>query len=98
VAITAQKRVCQGDIFKDIEYLEYADLINGQLEITKIPFPFVIVLTQDCDLESEFIARNSNNNDKGLVSVLLAPMYNAKQVYKGASLSGARRLRLLLSI
>ena len=32
----SEKRVCQGDIFKDIEYIEYAIEKNGIFEISKI--------------------------------------------------------------
>ena len=47
-------RVSQGDIISDVELIESATINEeGVLEISKIKFPFVFVLTQDCDLEQE---------------------------------------------
>lgn len=85
------KRVCQGDIFKDIKYIEYAIEREGNFEISKIVFPLVIVLTQDCDLDQDFNSRNettqSTNQDKYLLSVIVAPLYNIEHIYNGEHLS-----------
>ena len=89
---TSETRICQGDIFKDIEYIEYAIEKDGVFEISKILFPYVIVLTQDCDLEQDFNCRNKANSsdksdhDKQLISVLVAPLYNTEHVYEGTHL------------
>jgi len=84
-------RVCQGDIFRDIEYIEYATEKDGNVEISKISFPLVIVLTQDCDLEQDYRSREGEHagstQDKWLLSVLVAPLYNADHVYRGKHLS-----------
>ncbi len=85
-------RICQGDILRDVEMIEYAMESEGNLEISKIRFPLVIVLTQDCDLEQDHRfrwARNPQKNsaDKYLISVLVAPLYNAEHVYLGQHLS-----------
>jgi len=85
-------RISQCDIFKDIDYTEYTFEESGILEYSKITFPFVIVLTQDCDLEQDYDSRFSNDNknsnqDKWLLSVLVALLYNAEQVYEGNHLS-----------
>lgn len=89
---TQQKaRVCQGDVFRNIECVEDVTQINGTLEVSKITFPLVFVLTQDCDLEQDYRVRWSRrkaaNQDKALVSVLVAPLYNAEHVYLGQHLS-----------
>lgn len=80
-------RIRQGDIFKDIEFVEHVTEKSGVLEVSKIVFPLVVVLTQDCDLEQDYKARWSHNRptteDKWLLSVLVAPLYNAEQVYLG---------------
>jgi hypothetical protein len=86
-----QPRVCQGDIFKDVEYVEYVSERKGIIEVSKIIFPLVIVLTQDCDLEQDYRFRKPKNQektqDKLLISVLVAPLYNSEHVYEGEHLS-----------
>jgi len=84
-------RICQGDIFKDIELIEYADINDeGIVEISKITFPYVVVLTQDCDLEQDFNNRaqeTPSNQDKHLISIIVAPLYNIEHIYSGKHLS-----------
>jgi hypothetical protein len=86
-----KNRICQGDIFKDIEFIEYLLEHEGTIEISKILFPYIIVLTQDCDLEQDFKFRfgkpRQSTQDKYLLSVLVAPLYNIEHVYKGEQLS-----------
>jgi len=88
----ALDRTSQGDVFKEIDCIEYAIENDGIFEISKIRYPYVVVLTQDCDLKqnsrynSESAMRPSND-DKRLLSVLVAPLYNAEHVYKGEHLS-----------
>lgn len=88
--ISKEKRICQGDVFKNIEYIEYAIEKQGQIEISKIVFPYICVLTQDCDLNSDYRVRWSrktpNNEDKKLISVIVAPLYNAEHVFAGEHL------------
>jgi hypothetical protein len=84
-------RISQGDIYKDIEYIEYAVEKSGDIEISKISFPYVVVLTQDCDLKRDFKFRygrpRPNNQDKFLLSVLVAPLYNIEHFFLGEQLS-----------
>jgi len=83
-------RLCQGDIFRGIEFIEYVMEKAGIVEISKIVFPLVIVLTQDCDLEQDhrrFKSSISQDHDKWLLSVLVAPLYNVEHVYQGEHLS-----------
>jgi hypothetical protein len=91
VRVQRLRRVCQGDIFKDVELLEYALEAKGIFEISKIVFPLVVVLTQDCDLEQDSRVRSAGphppNKDKLLFSVLVAPLYNAEHVYTGEHLA-----------
>ena len=88
---TISDRICQGDIYKDVEYIEYAIEESGDTEKSKITFPLVIVLTQDCDLKLDNIFRRPGTErktqDKYLLSVLVAPVYNAKHVFEGTHLS-----------
>ncbi|MCC6502191.1 MAG: hypothetical protein IT362_03515 [Deltaproteobacteria bacterium] len=84
-------RVCQGDIYKNIEHIEYVSEKNGIIEISKIEFPLIIVLTQDCDLQQDYRVRWSkkppSNEDKKLISVIVAPLYNEDHVYNGEHLT-----------
>lgn len=83
-------RVCQGDVFREVEMVEYVEEQEGDIFVSKVVFPLVVVLTQDCDLEQEHRFRWSRSQektqDKWLLSVLVAPMYNAEQVYLGEHL------------
>jgi hypothetical protein len=87
-----RSRICQGDIFRDIEFIEYVTEKSGIIEVSKIVFPLVVVLTQDCDLEQDYKLRWSRvdkkkTQDKWLLSVLVAPLYNEEHVYQGKHLS-----------
>lgn len=91
VKIQRQARICQGDIFRDIDFIEYASEKSGIIEVSKIVFPLIIILTQDCDLEQDYKFRWSKQpvktQDKWLISVLVAPIYNVEHVYEGKHLS-----------
>jgi len=81
------ERVCQGDVIRDVEYCESAESKEGIIEINKIVFPVVVVLTQDCDLLWDDTYRMTEKpNDKWLMSVLLAPAYNAEHLFSGSHL------------
>ncbi len=40
-------RTSQGDVFRDIECIEFVAEKRGILEVSKIVYPLVVVLTQD---------------------------------------------------
>jgi hypothetical protein len=84
----SEPRICQGDIFRNVEYFENVYEENGILEVRKILFPLAIVLTQDCDLAQDhtFRCEPKETQDKWLISVLLAPMYNAEHFFIGEHL------------
>ncbi|WP_412536991.1 hypothetical protein [Marinobacter sp. MIT932201] len=86
-----ESRVCQGDIVRDVEYIEYFSEKDGNIEVSKIIFPLSIVLTQDCDLSQDYKFRWSKastpNEDKWLMSVIVAPIYNLEHVFSGEHLS-----------
>lgn len=85
-----QSRIQQGDIVKNVEFIESIIEKSGNLKIAKINFPLVIVLTQDCDLQQDykyrFMGKEGNNHDKFLFSVLVAPLYNADHFFAGKHL------------
>lgn len=84
------RQISQGDIFREVECIEYVAEKRGVLEVSKIVFPLVVVLTQDCDLEQGSRHRSGQEKprtqDKKLFSVLVAPLYNAEHVYQGQHL------------
>lgn len=86
------RRISQGDVFRDIECIEYVAEKRGVLEVSKLLFPLVVVLTQDCDLEQDSRLRNAEGElpsyqDKRLFSVLVVPLYNAEHVFQGEHLA-----------
>jgi len=84
-----EDRVCQGDIFRDIEYFDSFSIDAGIVEIARISFPHIVVLTQDCDLAQDLTFRHgdSRNQDKVLLSILVAPIYNLEFFLNGEHLS-----------
>lgn len=86
--ISQKSRVGQGDIYKEIEMVEEIQENDGNLFISKIEFPFVIVLTQDCDLERDYFNRKDpeKDQDKFLFSVLVAPFFNEEHFRDGEHL------------
>ncbi|GAW87812.1 conserved hypothetical protein [Bathymodiolus platifrons methanotrophic gill symbiont] len=89
--ISRKPRLSQGDIIRDVEHIEYVQEKSGIIEVSKIVFPLCIVLTQDCDLAQDYKFRWSKkqtpNEDKWLLSVILAPIYNVEHIYTGEHLS-----------
>lgn len=83
-------RIQQGDIIKNVEYIENIFESKGVLEISKINFPLIIVLTQDCDLSQDYKYRfghgNRSNHDKFLFSTIVAPIYNLDHFTEGSHL------------
>lgn len=86
---TISDRVSQGDVYKDVEFIDSVNEENGIIEIDKIIFPYVIILTQDCDLAQDFTFRSDNKktDDKLILSVLVAPVYNSENFFLGEHLS-----------
>lgn len=84
-------RISQGDVFREVECIEYVAEKRGVLEVSKIVYPLVVVLTQDCDLEQDAQHHNPQgqptNHDKKLFFVLVVPLYNAEHVFQGDHLS-----------
>ena len=82
-------RVRQGDVIRDVEFLEVVRESGGILEISFVHYPVVVVLTQECDLEQDFERRQNREKPQGsrLVSALVAPLYNAAHVFEGSHLS-----------
>jgi len=80
-------RISQGDVFRDVECIEYAIEKRGIIEVSKVIFPLVVVLTQDCDLAQDSGNRKKEMQNAKLLSVLIAPLYNAEHVFLGEHLT-----------
>lgn len=87
--------VTQGDIFEDVEMVESVQREENFLTVSRICFPFVMVLTQDCDLVQDQKVRpdlvKAKNQDKLLFSVLVSPLYNVEHFRAGEHLSALER-------
>lgn len=84
-------RIAQGDVFRDVECIEYVAERRGIIEVSKVVFPLVVVLTQDCDLEQDArykdpSMKRPSTDDKRLLSVLVVPLYNTEHVLLGSHL------------
>jgi hypothetical protein len=84
-------RIQQGDILRDIDFIQRIDIKGNDVSIYKITFPLIIVLTQDCDLKQDaqyhFESDNSpSTDDKKLLSAIVAPIYNEEMFLLGEHL------------
>src|SRR3990172_3977615 len=83
----ASGRIHQGDILRD---LKVPGIIGGeQLTVSVLTLPYSVVMTQDCDLEWDFVFRNDSSkptHDKYLQSILLCPAYPGESLKLGEHL------------
>lgn len=94
---SCDEMIHQGDILTNVEYIEYADIIDGNIEISKINFPKVIVLTQECDSVQDYNNRkncykkmadgNEIKTNQFLLSTIVAPLYSLDDIVSGDHLS-----------
>jgi len=95
--LDCDEMIHQGDILTNVEYIEYADIIDGNIEISKIMFPKVIVLTQECDSVQDYANRKDcyQKIDTGddiktnqfILSTIVAPLYSLDDIVAGTHLS-----------
>ncbi|NDV60975.1 hypothetical protein G0Q06_00765 [Puniceicoccales bacterium CK1056] len=92
VTTSTNQRVLQGDIVENVEFIEEVVEDQGRLLISKIVFPFCVILTQDCDLQQDYTFRQADkgSQDKYLISVLVAPLYNVEHFRTGDHLSNLK--------
>lgn len=88
------ERVRQGDIYSNVPYYESYCEHENEFSLTVYDFPYVLVLTQDCDLEQNKRTRDEQPeggvkraNDKHLISVIVVPLYNSEHFWAGEHLS-----------
>lgn len=81
-------RIHQGDIFRDISLIDW-EYEENNIKISDLLLPYAIVMTQDCDLNSDFINRQPKEPEKHdayLHNILLCPAYNAEKLKDGTHL------------
>jgi hypothetical protein len=88
---SAGPRIRQGDILRDVEHVEDAFLDSekpGYLRVESLFFPYIVVLSQDCDLKWDVEARNAKKwkPDKQIESILVCPAYDIMLFAKGEHL------------
>lgn len=88
----SDEQIHQGDIFRAVDYIEHADIIDGHIDISLIRYPYVVVLSQECDLRQDYSQRSAHseqplNGDKLIRSVIVAPLYNFEHFREGSHYS-----------
>lgn len=78
------QRISQGDIYKNVWCYENISEEGSDIKINRIFFPYVVVLTQDCDVQQHEIY--VGNKSGQLFSVLVAPLYNVASFMEGTHL------------
>lgn len=84
----SEERICQGDILRDFEYLEYTPNSKKTGSGIEKNFPYLLVLSQDCDLDLDckYRTNSKDNQDKFLFSILVCPGYLAEELREGTHL------------
>lgn len=80
--------ILQGDIFQNVSYIYKTEEKATFIDITEFTFPYVIVLSQSCDIYamSKIIEEGKGKTLKFMPSVLLAPIFNKEALKNGAIL------------
>lgn len=78
---TSEFRVDQGDIYSNICFFRYFDITSEKVNLNKIEFSNVLVLSQTCDLCRESEEKNS------ILSVLVVPLFPLEEFKTGEHLS-----------
>ncbi len=79
----------QGDFIKNVDYLESFKQTEGNIEVSLIEFPLVVVLTQECDATQHYnnrsnVLKNGETfNHQYLLSVIVAPVYLLEDIRNG---------------
>jgi hypothetical protein len=75
---------------ENYEY-EFPKVVDDEMRTLSVTFPYVVILSQDCDLKADFLERNQssdvNKNDKYLQEILFSPAYKAESLRTGIHLS-----------
>lgn len=84
-------RIYQGDLLSNISLSIISQSDDDNVGVTEINFPYVLVLSQDCDLKQFFDKQNSESKDnvfnQYIPNVLIAPCYYEEDFKSGENLS-----------
>ena len=86
-------QVHQGDIYREIDCIEYANVNDGIVDISKIHYQYVMVLSQECDLTQDYnervniIQQQPITYDKILQNIIVVPLFNYEHFKAGLHLS-----------
>ena len=80
-------RICQGDILRDLKI----QLVDSNNKVQLFSFPYLIILSQDCDLEQYFIKLQTSNDDEScnqfIPNIITLLSFPADQARNGNHLS-----------
>jgi hypothetical protein len=82
-AKTNLDRICQGDIFSDIEVIENLSIYGSEISLDKLYFPYSICLNQECDLENDYNLLDDPPKDQRLLHLIIAPVFNFESFLTG---------------
>jgi hypothetical protein len=80
---TPSSRICQADIFQDIEVIENVSVKSNKLFVYNLSFPFIICLNQECDLEQDYRLREEGSNKARMLHCLVAPVFLTESFFSG---------------
>ncbi len=79
------ERLYQGDILKDLKFVIGDSKKETEKDI--ISLPFAVILSQDCDMQSDFnYEKLGKNQDKRLLSLLICPAFLINEFVQGKHL------------
>lgn len=88
--------ITQGDIIKDVKFFEHCSIFNNAMEkdgdqfsLNIITFPYVVVVTQACDLQ-----QYQNN----LISMIVLPVYREDDLLSAKHVNGLYKASEILKV
>lgn len=83
--VESQAVVQQGDIFKNVTFVYDVKKEQEELRIIELTFPYVLVITQSCDMlhASRLIKSNIDSEAKMMFSVIVVPIFEKETITKG---------------
>ncbi|MGD0951248.1 MAG: hypothetical protein ABR985_02450 [Methanotrichaceae archaeon] len=82
-------RIVQGDILSEVKFRDWDwDTKKNNVIVYEKKLPYIVILSQDCDLEQDFKYRTTEvkNDDKILQSILVCPAYGWQEFIDGVHL------------
>lgn len=82
----SKSRICQGDVFSNIQILEDVEVKGSKILVKNLFFPYIICLNQECDLENDYNLTQSRSNpsDSHFLHLAIAPAFNFDQFLSGS--------------